>query len=175
MPVVSAAGLMVSAVLFGIPVDLRLCVARACLVVPGIGCPLPVKLPLLLRVAWHHCLSPGLALFPGCRAPGFAVVRQLLRGFRGRLVPGCVVRRRTCRVLLESLAFFPVPAPLLILVAEGFRLLGLPWRLLARKPRRPGRHAGPGGLPGSLLLGPGGRTRLAFGLVLGCDVAEFTG
>src|SRR6266851_7504902 len=125
MPVVSAAGLKVAAVLFGIPVEFRLGVARACPVVPGIGGPLPVKLPLLLRIARHRYLSPGLPLFPGCRAPGFAVVRRLLLGLRERLVFGCVFRRRTCRVSLERLAFFPVPAPLLILVAEGFMLLSL--------------------------------------------------
>lgn len=70
MQVVSAPGLKVSAVLFGIPVGFRLCVARACPVVPGIGCPLPVKPPVLLRVATHgylvgracHELQPSLAI-----------------------------------------------------------------------------------------------------------------
>lgn len=104
MPVVSAAGLKVAAVLFGIPVDSRLRVARACLVVPGIGRPLPVKLPLLLGIAGHRYLSPGLPLFPRCLPPGFASVRGLLPGFRERLVPGCVFRRRTCRISLKRLA-----------------------------------------------------------------------
>jgi hypothetical protein len=66
----SAADLKVSAVFFGIPVDFRLSVARACPVVRGIGCPLPVKPPLLFRVATHdyfvgracHELQPSLAI-----------------------------------------------------------------------------------------------------------------
>src|ERR1017187_579925 len=119
MPVVSASGLKVSAVLFGIPVGFRLRVARACLVVPGIGCPLPVKLPLLLRVARYGYLGPAFPLFPGCRASGFAVVREILPGLRERRAPCCIFKRR---ISLERLAFFPVPAPLLILVAEGFGL-----------------------------------------------------
>jgi hypothetical protein len=57
----STADLKVSAVFFGIPVDFRLSVARACPVVPGIGCPLPVKPPLLFRVAMHDYLSAALA------------------------------------------------------------------------------------------------------------------
>src|SRR6266851_1230914 len=67
-----------------------------------------------------------------------------------------------------------LPAPHLILVAEGFMLLSLLCRLLPSEPRRPGRHAGPGWQLGPLLLRPGGRTPLAFGLVLLGDVVELT-
>ena len=52
---------------------------------------------------------------------GVYVVRQFLVESCEPLTLGRVPRRVTCRISPERIALFPVPTPLLVMAAEGFK------------------------------------------------------